>query len=172
MDAMEVLTGTKSLTVGSNIVNKVRLTFKSRRHPVILQILNEPQHTDDGRWKDRHFRIFIVETYIAARNRCVEYLTGITHAGKGFFKSPVHFRLIRVTKIQAVGNGHRLGSAAYNISCCFGNRNLSAPAWIQIDIASVTISFYGQRFIGALDSDNTRIGGAGPVNRIRAYHRI
>ena len=130
--------------------------------PVILEelrscqtiILHQAQHPNDGCGIDRPFGILIVEAYITTGDRGIKCSTGVAHAPDTFCKSVVHFRLIRIAKIQAIGDSNGLRAAADHVSgrlsdCCF-----CTFIRIQIAIPAITICGRGDGFIGSANADD------------------
>ena len=79
-----------------------------KRRDAEINVFQQAGHADGGRGIHRAFRIFIVETHISARHRCVERYAGIPDAFHGAAELPEHFGLHGIAEIEAIrdAQGH------------------------------------------------------------------
>ena len=139
-------------------------------------VFHQTNHSDGGRWENRlclvaHNRL-VVEGHVSARNRSFELLARAAHAFDGAHKLPVHFRIVGVAKIQAVGDGAGHPAGAHNVPCVFRNRNHGAYFGVCVHVAAVAVHGHGQRPVGSFNFDDGGVGRTVGAHVHRAHHGV
>src|SRR5215217_2487866 len=110
------------IAAGAYQVDQIARLFKAQGH-LIAHIIQHPHHTDC--WRRIYWTIFalVVEAHITTGYRCMELVTGITHTPDRIHKLVVHFRIVRVAKVEAVGHTHGYTTTAHNVTGSFAYRD-------------------------------------------------
>ena len=132
------------------------------------------QNPDHGNGRRRRNRLpigFIIEADVAADYRNLQGLAGGPHPVNGLDKLPHHLRLLGITKIEAVGQGHRPGPADGQVARALGDRNRRSPLRVEGAVAAITIDTDAQPLVRLFQPNDGRIR-AGLDHRIPANQKI
>ena len=135
---------------------------------VVSAVVHDPHHANRRR---REHRLggavgvgrLVVETHVSARHRRVEMAAGPTHALNGADKLPVHLRVVRVAKVQAVRDRRRHCTCAADVSGSFRHGNRGPDLGVRLHVARVAIDRQGQRLVCAPHRHHAGVGR--PVGR-------
>ena len=108
---------------------------------------------------------FVVKADVAADHRNPQRPAGPGYAPDAPFQLVIDLRPLRVAKIQAVGQGQRLGAGAGQVTANLGHRNLAAPVGVQIAVTAVAVNAQGDGLAGSLDAQHCGIA-AWPDHRV------
>ncbi len=137
-----------------------------------VQIINASHHANGRRRVDGPFRMLVVEGDVSARYGCAERRTRIAHPLNSFSKSPVDLGLVRIAKVQAVGNSYGAPTCTHHISGGFADSDLCSLTWIQVDISPVAVGFERQAAVCAFDAHDCCIARARPNDGVGTHHRV
>ena len=102
-------------------------------------LVDEPEHADDrGRIDPAPFCL-VVEADVATRHRNPEAAAGLRNAVDRFTERPHHLRPFRIGKVEAIGDGERLGSAADDVSRRFDDGESRAFTRIEPTVSAIGI---------------------------------
>ena len=135
---------------------------------VMRPVVHDPHHADGRCWEHRlggavGVGCLVVETHVSARHRRVEMAAGPAHALNGADKLPVHLRVVRVAKVQAVRDRRRHCACAADVSGRFRHGNRRPDLGVRLHVARVAIDRQGQRLVCAPHRHHAGVGR--PVGR-------
>ena len=138
---------------------------------MLRHLIHNADHGDGRRRRNGLPIGFIIEADVAADYRNLQGFAGGPHPVNGLDELPHHLRLLRVAEIEAVGQGHRPGSADGQVARALGNRNRRAAIGVERAVAAIAIDADAQPLVRLLQPDDGRIR-AGPDHRISANQKI
>ena len=110
---------------------------------MFFHIVENPERPDDRRRKIRGAGRLVVKTCIPAHNRYPESVGGPGHPGDRLGQLELHVGGFRVTEIEPVCEGHRLGSRYRQVAARLCNCNRSAH--FRVEVANPAIAICRQR---------------------------
>ena len=124
----------------------------------MLCVLDQTNHRDGRRGEDRLDTVadlrLVVEADVTSRHWGGKLLTGFAHALDGADKLPVHFRIVGIAKIQAVGDGRGNSAGTDDVSGVFCHGNHGAHFRVGMNVAAIAIYGHGNGALGAFHVDN------------------
>src|SRR5690606_25893845 len=119
-------------------------------------MVQNAEHTNNRGWFNGFYLTIefglVVKAHISARNRCFKPETRFTHTFDDVDKLPVHLLVVRIAKIESVGDGNGLGPTTDDVARGFGNGDHSSLIRVGIYIVGITIHAHGQCFVRSLYS--------------------
>ena len=90
----------------------------------LADILDEPDHTEDGRRMDGNALGIVVEADVAAGDGDLEGFAGLGQPGDGLLELPHDLGLLGIPEVQAVGDADGPGADAGQVAAGFGDGDL------------------------------------------------
>ena len=138
---------------------------------MLRNIVHNSDHGDGWGRRNRLTIGFIIEADVAADYGYFQSLAGRPHAVNGLDELPHHLGLLRVAKIEAVGQGDRSGPADGQIARALGNRNRRPSIGVERAVATIAIDADAQALVRPFQPQDGGIR-AGRGNRIPAHQKI
>ena len=109
-------------------------------------------HHADGRSRvnRRTVAALVVETHVAACYGGVELAAGFAHAVDGVLELVIDFLVVRIAKVQAIGDGGRFAAGTNDVAGSFGYGNLGAFIGVGVNITAVAIHRQRETFLASL----------------------
>src|SRR5579862_3977625 len=104
-----------------------------------VHVFKNSDDSDDRSRIDSFAQSFVVETYVAAGDRGIEFLAGLGDAVDDLRKLPHDVGLFGIAEVEAVGGADRCRSGASNFARGFRDGVHGAEPWIEIAPASVAV---------------------------------
>ena len=139
--AVRIIGTINIISMGTNHINNITCIFEMHRH-FLIKIVQHAHHTYCGCWVYRTIFTLVVKTHITTSNGCVEFGTSFTHAFDGVYKLIIHFGVVRISKIEAIGNTYWLATTAHNIAGSFAHGYHRPFVWVGKYITTVAIRSY------------------------------
>src|SRR5438105_11168927 len=105
----------------------------------MLGLFDQANHGHCGRGVDRAIGALVVETDVAASDRCVKSAAGFREAAHGFTQLPKDFGTVRIAEVEIVSDAEWTRAGASEIAGGFGNGDFGAFARIEIDVCGIAI---------------------------------
>ena len=126
---------------------------------VLLDILEQPDHADGRRRRDRAPLGLVVEAHVAADHRHAQRDTRVADAAHRLGELPHHLGLLGIAEVEAVGDAERLGAGADDVARAFDHGDHCPDVRVQGAVAAVAVDAQRDPLMGALDAQD---GGVGP----------
>ena len=168
---VQVFRAVDIVVVLANEVYAVAGMLEAERH-FLVHIIQHAHHTYGRCRVYRPIFTLVVEAYVTTGYRGVELETGFTHAFYSMYELVVNFRIVWVTKVQAVGNSYRQAAAAYYVARCFAHRYHSALVRVCKYITAVTVGSYRKTFLCTMHAYHCCITGFVSMRIARTYHAV
>eukprot|EP01136_Pigoraptor_vietnamica_P032323 Opistho-1_new@94041 len=134
----------------SYYIYRIAIVLEVHGH-LLVQIIQHTHHTDCRR---RIYRAIIaalvVEANVATCNRRTQLTTSIAHTAYSVYKLIVYFFIVRVTKVQTVGNSYRQATATYYVTCSLTYSYHATFVRVRVYIAAVTVCSHSNAFCRAM----------------------
>ena len=143
----------------------------------MVGVFNNSNHAYGWRWKYGNrcpigFRRLVVKTDIAARHRRIKESARAAHPFNGFDKLPVHFRIVGIAKIEAVGDCTGRASAACDVSGRLRDSNCRSHFRVHFDVARIAVNGQGKCFFRSSNAYNSCIRWTVRATIQGPYHAV
>ena len=137
-----------------------------------MNVFENADDSDHGCWIDSFAQGFVIKADVAASNRNVKFLAGLSDAINHLRELPHDVRLLWIAEIQAIGRAHRSRTRASHVACRIGDGVHRPKLRIEIAPPAVAIERHGEPALRALDADDASIPGARTFNRVGLHHVV
>src|SRR5689334_2785863 len=115
-----------------------------------VSIFDHANDAEHRRWQHGAAVGFVIEADVSAGDGNVERAAGRTHAFDGTRELPHDLGLLRIAEVEAIGCTDRRAAGARHVARRFGDRELRAGIWIEVNEPSVAVHRHGERPPGPL----------------------
>ena len=138
--------------------DRISCMFEIKGH-FCVDVFQQAHHTDGRCRVDGSVGMLVIEAHVAPRHRGVEFQACFPHAADGMDELVVHFGVVGIPEVQAVGHPQWDSSAAYDISGSLAHGDHAPFIGVGVYIAAIAISGHGKRLPCSLDPYHRRIAG-------------
>src|SRR5690606_33246890 len=122
--------------------DEISFILKARSQKLI-DVFQDAEHTDDRGGFDGFYLAvqfgLVVETHISSSHGRFKSAAGFAHPFDDVDKLPIYFLVVGITKIEAIGDGYGLGSAADNVSGSLRYSDHTTDVGIGVYVIGITI---------------------------------